>query len=105
AVDGPNSGQRHGALVPLAGRLPRGPAVAGHGEDVLRLARSPGTALPQHALGDRPGGAVPAEHDRVLPRRAGAGDRLPAGALRGITARALSLRLRARERPVEGNAR
>src|SRR5438477_331397 len=97
-VDGANGRERHGAVVSLAGWLARGPALAGHGARVLLLARRPRAALPQHALGGRPRGTVPAEHHRLLARlRQSPGHRLSAGAVRGAAAGALYVRLRARE--------
>src|SRR5256885_1387803 len=46
AVDGANGRERHGAVVPLAGRLARGPALARHRARVLFLARCSRDALP-----------------------------------------------------------
>jgi hypothetical protein len=65
-VDGAGYGQRHGALVPLAGRPSGGYPLAADRTGLFRLAGRQPATFPEPALARRPGGALPPEHDRLL---------------------------------------
>ena len=113
-VDGADGGERHGTVVPLARRRARRHPMEGSGTRLLRLARGERAALPQHAVGGRRRGPVPAADDCFLSigqrteglarRRARADGGIPARAVLRAARRTLLLRLRSRRRPADGDA-